>query len=42
VTVVTDNTGTVVEHYSHTLYGEATVLNPDFSAVAGNVRGRMG
>ncbi len=37
VTAVTDNTGTVVERYAYTPYGEVTVLNPDFSAVTGNV-----
>ncbi len=36
VTAITENTGTVVERYAYTPYGEVTVLNPDFSAVVGN------
>ena len=31
VTAVVDNSGTVVERYSYTAYGESTVLEPDFS-----------
>ena len=37
VTALLDSTRDVVERYAYTPYGETTVLNPDFSAAAGNV-----
>ncbi|MCA9232782.1 MAG: RHS repeat-associated core domain-containing protein, partial [Planctomycetales bacterium] len=37
VTAVTDDGGTVVERYAYTPYGEATVLDADFSADADGV-----
>ncbi len=36
VTAITENTGTVVERYAYTPYGEVTVLDADFSADADN------
>ena len=36
VTAVTDDAGTVKERYSYTPYGEATVLDINFSPVSGN------
>ena len=37
VTSVTDNTGAVVERYAYTPYGEATVLDADFSVDADGI-----
>ena len=37
VTAVVDYAGTVKERYTYTPYGEVTILDPNFSAVSGNV-----